>query len=72
MIEYWKNNDFCILKEKMMPIQIKDQNAIIVHCLNKKVLLLFSISTKSFTAVSVSLQETLKELQISALPLENP
>ena len=28
MIEYWKNNDFCILKEKMMPIQIKDQNAI--------------------------------------------
>ena len=28
MIEYWKNNDFCILKEKMMPVQIKDQNGI--------------------------------------------
>ena len=28
MIEYWKNNDFCILKEKMMPVQIKDQNRI--------------------------------------------
>ena len=28
MIEYWKNNNFCILKEKKMPIQIKDKNGI--------------------------------------------
>lgn len=23
MIEYWKANDFCVLKEKLMPVQIK-------------------------------------------------